>query len=123
MPPSSIRGICWLRHATKPDVCDQENHSQSSQAKSTGEVSILSLSDSDDIPLDHECSLTSGHEIHKLVAWTAPPYNENIKRGQTQYYYLTFNATPPALEDYGPKLTAEFSLSSDVAFSNADIVK
>lgn len=91
MLPPTIRTICWLPHSTIANECDDQNdHLQT-------ELSALSLG---------TCS-----EVHKLAAWTAPPCQN------TQYYYLTFNApsqAPP--QDHGPKLTTDFSFSSNVEF-------
>ena len=111
MPPSSIREICWFRHSLQPDVGDC---TQSIEAKATRGISDLSISDNNEV---HEFPLTDSDETHKLVAWRSPPYRQNINREHTQYYYLTFNATKHAPEDYAAKLTPEFSLSSNVVFS------
>lgn len=86
-PPTTIREICWLPLSTQPE--HQLDNSQSVLTKTTGEVSV------------------SGHE-HKLAAWTIPPHKPN-----GQYYYLTFNLQS---ENYAPKLTTQFSLSSIAIF-------
>ena len=116
MPPSSIREICWFRHSLQPDTCDC---TQSIEAKATRGVSDLSISDNNEVC---ELPLTNSDETHKIVAWSSPPYQYNINKLHTQYYFLTFNATKHEPEDYAAKLTPEFSLSSNVVFSgDADI--
>ena len=116
MPPSSIRGICWFRHSLQPDTCDC---TQSIEAKATRGVSDLSISDSNEV---RELPLADSDDTHKIAAWNAPPYQQNINKHHTQYYYLTFNATKYEPEDHAAKLTPQFSLSSNVAFSgDADI--